>query len=248
MDLPAPRAVRGTVPVLPEGPPLRRRPSGEPPALPHHLKTSGIEMAGGPLVVLVVADAWLVFGPGAAGQRRGRDRRRRGGHPVAAAGRQAPAVVGVFRVLAWPSSWTALNLIGPAPAPRAARPAPLPAPAHRAGCLAAAVRRRHLARRGDAPAAAVRGGVPDRLVRLGDAVRADGAARGWAGRRSCTPWCRRAAARNRQVGGERRWWRWSLGRMHLGVDAPTDVLVGVVIGVTIPLLGFRCSPRTRRSR
>ena len=27
--------------------------------------------------------------------------------------------------------------------------------------------------------------------------------------------------------------------MHLGVEAPTDVVVGVVIGVTIPLLGFR---------
>src|SRR5205814_2248475 len=28
-------------------------------------------------------------------------------------------------------------------------------------------------------------------------------------------------------------------RMHLGVEAPSDVVVGVVIGVTIPLLGFR---------
>ena len=31
----------------------------------------------------------------------------------------------------------------------------------------------------------------------------------------------------------------AVGRMHLGVDAPSDVIVGVVIGVTIPLLGFR---------
>jgi tRNA A-37 threonylcarbamoyl transferase component Bud32 len=31
----------------------------------------------------------------------------------------------------------------------------------------------------------------------------------------------------------------AVSRMHLGVDAPSDALVGVVIGVTIPLLGFR---------
>jgi tRNA A-37 threonylcarbamoyl transferase component Bud32 len=31
----------------------------------------------------------------------------------------------------------------------------------------------------------------------------------------------------------------AVARMHLRVEAPTDVVVGVVIGVTIPLLGFR---------
>ena len=31
----------------------------------------------------------------------------------------------------------------------------------------------------------------------------------------------------------------AIARMHLGVEAPTDVVVGAVIGVTIPLLGFR---------
>jgi hypothetical protein len=31
----------------------------------------------------------------------------------------------------------------------------------------------------------------------------------------------------------------AVARMHLGVDSPSDVIVGVVIGVTIPLLGFR---------
>jgi tRNA A-37 threonylcarbamoyl transferase component Bud32/membrane-associated phospholipid phosphatase len=31
----------------------------------------------------------------------------------------------------------------------------------------------------------------------------------------------------------------AVGRVHLGVEAPSDVVVGVVIGVTIPLLGFR---------
>jgi PAP2 superfamily len=31
----------------------------------------------------------------------------------------------------------------------------------------------------------------------------------------------------------------AVARMHLGVEAPSDVVVGVGIGVTIPLLGFR---------
>jgi len=31
----------------------------------------------------------------------------------------------------------------------------------------------------------------------------------------------------------------AIARMHLGVEAPSDVVMGVVIGVTIPLLGFR---------
>ena len=30
-----------------------------------------------------------------------------------------------------------------------------------------------------------------------------------------------------------------IARMHLGVEAPTDVLLGAVIGVTVPLIGFR---------
>ena len=31
----------------------------------------------------------------------------------------------------------------------------------------------------------------------------------------------------------------SLSRMRLGVDAPTDLLVGAILGVTVPLLGMR---------
>src|ERR1019366_8474216 len=30
-----------------------------------------------------------------------------------------------------------------------------------------------------------------------------------------------------------------LSRMRLGVDAPTDVLLGAILGVTVPLLGMR---------
>jgi membrane-associated phospholipid phosphatase len=37
-------------------------------------------------------------------------------------------------------------------------------------------------------------------------------------------------------------------QLHLGVEAPTDVLAGVVIGVTVSLLGFRISPLARPSR
>ena len=38
-----------------------------------------------------------------------------------------------------------------------------------------------------------------------------------------------------------------LGRVALGAEAPTDVLVGAAIGVTIPLVLFRCSLPTRSS-
>lgn len=31
----------------------------------------------------------------------------------------------------------------------------------------------------------------------------------------------------------------ALGRMALGVDAPVDIVVGVLIGVTVPLVAFR---------
>ena len=60
----------------------------------------------------------------------------------------------------------------------------------------------------------------------------------WSG--SCTPWCPRVAGVSAG--------KWTavvavalvaVARMSLGVEAPTDVVVGVVIGVTIALLGFR---------
>ena len=58
--------------------------------------------------------------------------------------------------------------------------------------------------------------------------------------RCCTRWYRRAAGATSASG-----WRAALfflaalGRVALGAEAPTDVLVAAAIGVTIPLLGFR---------
>ncbi len=40
----------------------------------------------------------------------------------------------------------------------------------------------------------------------------------------------------------------AVAHLYLGVEAPTDVLVGVAIGVAIPLLGFACSPPAWPSR
>jgi membrane-associated phospholipid phosphatase len=40
----------------------------------------------------------------------------------------------------------------------------------------------------------------------------------------------------------------ALGRMALGVEAPVDILVGVLIGVTIPLVAFRLFTRPRSFR
>jgi hypothetical protein len=51
---------------------------------------------------------------------------------------------------------------------------------------------------------------------------------------------RRAAGASSASGRRPRSSRWpGLARVALGLDAPTDVLLGAVIGVTIPLLAFR---------
>src|SRR4051812_30805492 len=111
MELPAERAMPAAVPVFPARTRLRRRPSGEPPALPHHLQTSGV----GWLVAAVglVAFAMLVFTRGLRGiavDVTVADQ------AVARWLQQAdsPAAVATFRALAWPSSWTLLDIVGPA--------------------------------------------------------------------------------------------------------------------------------------
>src|SRR3954467_15061011 len=112
MNLPTDHAIPARVPQIPSGTTRRtRRPSGEPPALPRHLQTSGV----GWLVAAaaLVAAAVVVFARGLRG--------------VAVAVTvaddsvvawlqdiRAPGSVGVFRVLAWLSSWTFLNAVGPA--------------------------------------------------------------------------------------------------------------------------------------
>src|SRR3954447_11566878 len=100
------------VPQIPNETPRRtRRPSGEPPALPRHLQISGVGWLLATAVL--VGAALLVFAHGLHGVAVG----------VTIAddaviawlqGLGAPGSVGVFQVLAWPSSWTFLNAVGPA--------------------------------------------------------------------------------------------------------------------------------------
>ena len=109
MDVPADRSVRAVAQRTPPGTARRarrRRPTGEPPPLPHHLQTSGVRwlIVGGVLMALtivafaggmrdlavnvtVVDDAvvrWLT-------------------------GLQAPGLVGAWRALAAISSWWVIN-------------------------------------------------------------------------------------------------------------------------------------------
>src|SRR4029450_952358 len=109
MDAPADQSTRTSGPRLQPGtlrPVGRRRPSGEPPPLPHHLQTSGV---GWLLVaVVLVALAIVVFGRGMRG-------------PAVAvtvaddavvrwlAGLDAPGLVVAWRALAALSSWWVLN-------------------------------------------------------------------------------------------------------------------------------------------
>jgi membrane-associated phospholipid phosphatase/tRNA A-37 threonylcarbamoyl transferase component Bud32 len=237
MDLPAERAMRGAVPVLPGRTRLRRRPSGEPPALPHHLHTSGVEWLVASVVLVLLT--MLVFA--------------RGLHGIAVdvtvadqavvrwlQQADSPAAVGAFRALAWPSSWTMLNVVGPA----------------LLLVLLAARRFRHLI---------IALGVITLLQFLvgiwlaevarrprpfGVAFRTD-----WTG--SAMPSLQMALFTAGVVAilyslvPEGRWrnrGKWiasavvalvGLSRVALGVDAPSDVLVGTVLGVTVPLLAFR---------
>ena len=237
MDLPAERATRGAAPVLPGRAWLRRRPSGEPPALPHHLRTTGIQwlVAAVVLVVLVV----LVFAPGLRGIAV----------DVTVADQvvvrwlqqaDSPAAVSVLRALAWPSSWTVLNLVGPA----------------LLLALLALRRFRHLI-----IALCVvsllqfcvgvwLAEVARRPRPFGVAFRTD-----WSG--SAMPSLQMALFTAGVVtmlyslvpdGRWRNLGKWiatavvalvGLSRVALGVEAPSDVLVGTVLGVTVPLLAFR---------
>ncbi|MGY1742906.1 MULTISPECIES: phosphatase PAP2 family protein [unclassified Blastococcus] len=237
MDLPAERAVRGAVPVLRGRTQLRRRPSGEPPALPHHLQTSGV----GWLVaaVVLVALTVLVFARGLRGiavdvtvadQAVARWLQQADG----------PAGVDTFRALAWASSWTVLDLVGPA----------------LLLALLALRRFRHLI---------IALGVVTVLQFLAGIWLAEAARRprpfGVASRTDWTGSAMPSLPMALFTAGlvimlyslvpEGRWrnrGKWiasavvtlvGLSRVALGVDAPSDVLVGTVLGVTVPLLAFR---------
>jgi hypothetical protein len=90
---------------------------------------------------------------------------------------------------------------------------------------------------GDAIVIVPPGRGADRLVRLGTAVSAAGGA--GAGGDPLRPGPGGPLAADRQVGGHRAGHPDRLRAPVPGVETPTDVLVGVALGVAIPLLGFR---------
>ena len=115
MDVPADQTTPTSAPRLqpaPAGPlraPRRRRPSGEPPPLPHHLQTSGVGWLVALVVLVVLSRA--VFGGGLRGLAVG----------VTVlddavvrwlAGLDAPGLAGSWRALAFLGSLWVLNALG----------------------------------------------------------------------------------------------------------------------------------------
>jgi tRNA A-37 threonylcarbamoyl transferase component Bud32 len=215
----------------------RRRPTGEAPPLPHHLQTSGVGwlIAALALVALTI----VVFARGLRGLAV----------DVTVAddavvrwlgGLQTPGLVGLWRALAALSSWWVINGL-------------------LYGLLLALLvlrRFRHLIVlvilmllvslvADDVVAALARRPRP-----FGGVIRA-----GWGGwalpSRQITYLAVSLVVILYTLVPEGRWrntGKWvatmlvalaALGRIALGADAPTDVLVGVVIGVTLPLVAFR---------
>jgi tRNA A-37 threonylcarbamoyl transferase component Bud32 len=215
----------------------RRRPTGEPPPLPHHLQTSGVRWLAAALVLVALTVA--VFARGLRGLAV----------DVTVAddavvrwltGLHAPGLVGVWRAMAAISSWWVLNgllwgLI-----------------------LALLVLRRFrqlivvviLAQLVSLLAENVLGAIAQRPRPFGVVIRA-----GWGG--FALPSTQVTFLSAILIGvlytmvPEGRWrntGKWvvtalvtlaAIGRIALGADAPTDVLVGVAIGVTFPLVAFR---------
>jgi membrane-associated phospholipid phosphatase len=242
MNLPADRSTPTSAPPLPPSlreavrSPRRRRPTGEPPPLPYHLQTSGVGwlIAAGVLIVLSI----VMFRGGLRG-------------PAIAvtvaddavvgwlAGRQLPGYVGIMRALATLSSWWVLNGLA-------------------LGLLLTLLvlrRLRHLIVSFTLAylvitTAAVVGASIRRPRPFGVAIQA-----GWGG--WALPSQQVMFLAGLLVGvlytlvPEGRWrntGKWvaaglitltAVGRVALGADAPTDVLVGVAIGVTLPLVAFR---------
>jgi membrane-associated phospholipid phosphatase len=229
----------------PSGPPMvpgtlrpvgRRRPSGEPPPLPYHLQTSGVGWLLA--AVVLVALATVVSGRGLRG-------------PAVAitvaddavvrwlAGLQAPGLGAVKHALAALSSWLVLNVL-------------------LAGLVLAllALRRfRHLivflfANVVVLLAANMVGAFARRPRPFGVVIQSSWG--GWAlPSLQVTFFATALVAMLYTLVPEGRWrntGKWvaaalvaltALGRVALGADAPTDVLVAAAIGVTIPLLAFR---------
>jgi tRNA A-37 threonylcarbamoyl transferase component Bud32/membrane-associated phospholipid phosphatase len=217
--------------------PRRRRPSGQPPPLPHHLQTTGVGWLAAAVVLVVLSV--LVFVAGL------------GGPAVAVtavddavvgwlAGLDAPGLLAAMRLLAALGSWVVITVL-------------------LWGLLLALLIRRRLRQLLVVLVAWIRQGfiiqyVLAPLVRrprpFGVEFRTDWYA--WA-----LPSQQLAALAFILVGilyglvPEGRWrqsGKWvatvlvalvAIAHLYLGVEAPTDILVGVAIGVAIPLLGFR---------
>jgi tRNA A-37 threonylcarbamoyl transferase component Bud32 len=242
MNLPADRPTPTSAPTLHPSlraavrAPRRRRPTGEPPPLPYHLQTSGVGwlIAAGALVVVSI----VVFLGGLRG-------------PAIAvtvvddaivrwlAGSQLPGYVGIMRALATLSSWWVLNglALGLLLTLLALR---------RLRYLIVSFTLAYLV----VTTATVVGASIRRPRPFGVVIQA-----GWGG------WALPSLQVTFQAGllvgilytlvPEGRWrntGKWvaaglialtAVGRVALGADAPTDVLVGVAIGVTLPLVAFR---------
>jgi len=243
MDQPADKSTGVAVPTAPMAstdtvrPAPRRRPSGEPPPLPRHLKTSGV----GWLVaaIVLVGAAVLTFAGGLRGVavevtvlddavvRWLRDL-------------DTPGLVGLFRGFGALSSWWVLSTVSPA----------------LIVTLIALRRFRHLII-WLVVAAVLQSGVSDVLDPIMRRPRPFGVVfgAGWGG------WALPSLQLALFTGGlvailyslvpEGRWrgvGKWiatgvvalvALSRVALGIDAPSDVLLAVVLGVTVPLLAFR---------
>jgi tRNA A-37 threonylcarbamoyl transferase component Bud32 len=215
----------------------RRRPSGEPPPLPYHLQTSGVGWLLAAVVLVVLAI--VVFGRGMRG-------------PAVAvtvaddtvvrwlAGLHAPGLVVAWRALAALSSWWVINGLSLV----------------LVLALLALRRFRHLvvflifASVVVLPAANIVGEFAHRPRPFGVAIQTSWG--GWAlPSLQVTFFATVLVAILYTLVPEGRWrntGKWvaaalvaltALGRVALGADAPTDVLVAAAIGVTIPLLAFR---------
>ena len=217
--------------------PRRRRPSGQPPPLPHHLQTTGVGWLVAAVVLMTVS--LLVFAGGLDG-------------PAVAvtvvddavvrwlAGLRAPGLLAVMRLLDALGSWAVISVL-------------------LWGLLVALLLLRRLRQFLVVLLAWILQGfiiqyllapLVQRPRPFGVAFRTDWYA--WA-----LPSQQLAALAFVLVGilyglvPEGRWrqtGKWvatalvalvALAQMYLGVEAPTDILVGVAVGVAIPLLGFR---------
>jgi tRNA A-37 threonylcarbamoyl transferase component Bud32/membrane-associated phospholipid phosphatase len=240
MDVPADQSARAVTQPTTSGTARRarrRRPTGEPPPLPHHLQTSGVRWLIAALVL--VGLTIVVFARGLRGLAV--DVTVADDAVVQWLGRlQAPGLVGICRALAALSSWWVLNAL-------------------LYGLLLALLvlrRFRHLivlvilAQLLSLLAENIVAAFAQRPRPFGVVIR-----EGWGGwampSLQVTFFTASLVVILYTLVPEGRWrntGKWvvtalvaltAIGRIALGADAPTDVLVAAAIGVTIPLVAFR---------